>query len=254
MGRRILGRLNDIWTYVTVPLVFIVLVSPATLLALPFSVPWRLRIVGPFWRLFSRYTLHFACWSSLYEEDHRQPELRTNPPQGLYIANHQSFLDIPVIVTQFQVAPIMKKEVLYIPVLGIMGWAAGALVVSRGKRDSRKKVFVKARDRLVADRSSIQYYPEGTRSRDGKPKGHESLKVTLIHLAFESNIPVIPISIYGTHGILRKGGHVTTGKKLGIITHAAIYPQDYKDAKTFARAAWEQVLKGYGQLAEKLES
>ena len=116
MGRRILGRLNDIWTFTMVPLVFIVLVTPATLVALPFSVPWRLRIVGPFWRLFSRFTLHFACWSTLYEEDNRQPELRTNPPQGLYIANHQSFLDIPVIVTQFQVAPIMKKEVLYLPV------------------------------------------------------------------------------------------------------------------------------------------
>lgn len=43
----------------------------------------------------------------------------------LYIANHQSYIDIPLIITKFQVPPIMKKEVLYIPIIGLVGWAMG---------------------------------------------------------------------------------------------------------------------------------
>ncbi len=254
MGRRILSYLNLFWAFTTIPLVFFVLVTPPTLLVIPFPVSIRLRVVGPFWRFFANYTIKFGCWAKLYVEDHRQPELRTYPPTGLYIANHQSFLDIPMTLSQFQVPPIMKKEVLYIPLLGILGWAAGSLVVSRGKRDSRKKVFVKARDRLVKDKFAVQYYPEGTRSKAGIPRQYSGLKVTLLQLAWEEKVPVIPVSIYGTHDVISNSGVINVGKKVGIISHAAMLPADYKDANSFARACWDQVLKGHSQLKASLEN
>ena len=254
MGRRILSYLNLFWAFTTIPLVFFVLVTPPTLLVIPFPLGIRLRVVGPFWRLFATYTIKFGCWAKLYVEDHRQPELRTYPPSGLYIANHQSFLDIPMTLSQFQVPPIMKREVLYIPLLGILGWAAGSLVVSRGKRDSRKKVFVKARDRLVKDKFAVQYYPEGTRSRAGIPRQYSGLKVTLLQLAWEEKVPVIPVSIYGTHDVISNFGVIHVGKQVGIISHAALLPADYEDANSFARACWDQVLKGHSQLKASLES
>jgi len=254
MGRRILSYLNVFWAYTTIPLVFFLLVTPPTLLVIPFPLRWRLRVVGPFWRFFANYTLRFGCWASLHVEDHRQEEFRTYPPKGLYIANHQSFLDIPMTLSQFQVPPIMKKEVLYIPLLGVLGWAAGSLVVSRGKRDSRKKVFVKARDRLVKDNFAVQYYPEGTRSKAGIPRQYQGLKVTLLQLAWEEKVPVIPVSIYGTHDVINDLGVMNVGKKLGIISHAALLPANYPDANSFARACWAEVLKGHSQLQVLLEN
>jgi 1-acyl-sn-glycerol-3-phosphate acyltransferase len=163
-------------------------------------------------------------------------------------------MDIPLILSQYQVPPIMKKEVLYLPVLGFLAWVAGALVVSRGKRDSRKKVFVKARERLVTHNYGLQYYPEGTRSRDGKPKDFADLKVTLLHLAFEENIPVIPVSMYGTSHILKHGDFIHFGKKVGIITHPPLEPKNFASANEFARAAWDVVKQGHSELASKLQN
>jgi len=252
MQHRVVKILNQAWASITIPLVFFLSVTPVALVVIPLPVKWRVRFVGPFWRFFSRFTLKYGCWATLYESDRRRPELRSYPYKGLYIANHQSFIDIPLMLSQYQVPPIMKKEVLYLPLLGIMAWASGAMVVSRGKRNSRKKVFVQARKRLVEDNFAVQYYPEGTRSRNGLPKDYKELKITLLQLAWENKVPVIPISMFGTRGVLNPRGVITPGKKVGIITHDAIEPNNFPDANSFARACWEQVVKGFTELETSL--
>ncbi len=254
MGGKLLQYLNLIWAGCTIPLVFILLITPPTLLVIPLPVRLRLKIVGPFWRLFALYSLKYGCWAQIHSEDHREAHLKVWPPQGLYIANHQSFLDIPLVLTQFQVPPVMKKEILHIPLLGLMAWAIGALPVSRGKRNSRKKVFILARDRLVKERLAVQYYPEGTRSKLAVPKPYEALKVTLIQLAWEEKIPVIPVSLYGTKGVVTPTGRIQLGKKIGIMTHASVDPHQYPSASIFARACWAQVVKGHDQLKASLEN
>lgn len=254
MSKGIIRILVHIWAYLAVPVFFCIVIMPITLSVIFLPLRWRLVIISPFWGLLGKFVIKWICWASYYAEDNRQPELKTYPPTGLYISNHQSYVDIPLMLTQYQVLPIMKKEVLYIPLFGIMGWAAGALVVSRGKRDSRKKVFVAARKRLVTDKFSLQYYPEGTRSRDGSPKPYENIKVTLIQLAYENNVPVFPISMYGTNKVLSKKGFLIPGQKLGIISHPALSPKDFADVNEFTKATWKKVMSGYSQLEAKLGS
>ncbi len=249
--RIILTILAQCWLLLTVPLVFLLVTTPAVLLAVPFPLKTRLKLVGPFWWFFARYVIKYACFCRLYEEDHRPAHMRSQPLQGLYIANHQSSLDIPLLISQYQVLPIMKREVLYVPVLGLMAWASGALVVSRGKRDSRKKVFVQARHRLVDEKYSVQYYPEGTRSKTGLPKPYDQLKVPLLHLAWEAGVHVVPVSMYGTKAVLA-GGLVRPGLPVGVITHAPLFPKDYPNANAFARACWAKVVEGHDSLKERL--
>ncbi|MBY0517365.1 MAG: 1-acyl-sn-glycerol-3-phosphate acyltransferase [Bacteriovoracaceae bacterium] len=254
MSRLFVQVLAQIWASLTLPIVFVVLVLPVTLVVIPLPLKYRLRVVGPFWKLFSLYCIRVGCWGTLYSEDNRKPEDCTYPPHGLYIANHQGFLDIPIVLSQFQVPPIMKKEVLYIPILGVMAWAAGALVVSRGKRNSRKKVFVKARKRLVDDNFAVQYYPEGTRSKTAIPKEYKDLKITLLQLAWEAKVPVFPISIYGTRGVISKWGIIRPGHKFGIITSSAVNPNDFDNPNSFAKACWEKVTSGHSKLSSLLGS
>jgi 1-acyl-sn-glycerol-3-phosphate acyltransferase len=251
---KILRIFIQIWAMVTTPIVFLGLLIPSTIMVAFLPIKLRIKLVGPFWKAFSLYTLHLSCWCKVFTEDQRQEELSRYPYQGLYIANHQSFIDIPLILSQYQVPPIMKKEVLYIPFIGLMGWAAGALALSRGKRDSRKKVFIQARERLVTQNYAVQYYPEGTRSKDGHPKSYDKLKVTLIHLAFDEKIPVVPISMYGTSKVISKSGIINPFQKIGIKTHPALFPKDYPDASSFARACWEKVVQGHLDLKMRLES
>ncbi len=255
MLRKFLFILAQLWAFVTIPIVFLLVAAPVTTLLIPFPVRYRLMGVGPTWKIFSRWTLHFGCWAKVYARDERAPEFKTYPPKGLYIANHQSFMDIPLVLTQFQVPPIMKKEVLYIPIIGLMAWAGGAMIVSRRKRNSRKKVFIQARRRLVEQGFAVQYYPEGTRNRfSDSPKAYGDIKVTLIHLAFEGNVPVIPVSIYGTRDVLSKRGFINPGKQVGIYCQNALNPADYPDATSFAKAAWAKVQEGHAQLKVQLES
>jgi 1-acyl-sn-glycerol-3-phosphate acyltransferase len=254
MANKFLHFFGHFWSTVTIPLVFLLFVLPGSLIAAPLPLKLRVGFVRHFWQIFARYTLTWGCFCQVYTEDHRPSNLKSYPYVGLYIANHQSYMDIPLMLSQYQIPPIMKKEVLYIPIIGFMGWASGALAVSRGKRDSRKRVFIKARERLVQHRFALQYYPEGTRSKDGQPKPYDKLKVTLIHLAFSENIPVIPVSMYGTNQVLSPKGLIRYGKKVAIKTHTPLYPKDFSNANEFARACWQKVIAGHAELAAKLSS
>ncbi len=238
--------------FVGIFLLFFVLL-PACVVAFPFSLERRLKIVHPAWDLFCRGLLRYACHAKVdIQEDYRSDAFRGIPPYGLYVANHQSYIDIPLIITMYQAPPIMKKEVLYIPVFGWLGWISGALPVSRSKVSSRKKVFDQAKNRIVRHKIGLQVYPEGTRSKDALPKPYDQIKRTLLVFAFNENIPVIPTSIYGTRGLLSSNGLINPGRHLGIIVHKEILPQDFKTPDEFCRAVWGKVVSGHDEIKSRL--
>lgn len=229
------------------------LLVPACIIALPFNLDRRLKIVSPVWRLIADWLVRYGCGANIIiSEDHRSPEFAGTPPYGLFVANHQSFIDIPLIITKYQVPPIMKKEVMYIPIFGWMGWISGALPVSRNSNNSRRQVFEKTKKRILKDRIGIQVYPEGTRSKTGRPRPFEEMKRTLLVFAYNEKIPVIPTSIYGTRGILSNRGLIKSNRNLGIIVHKEIDPKNFADAESFSRACWEKVVAGHDSMLEKL--
>lgn len=229
-------------------------ISLAALIYIPYNLQDRIRKTTYLWRWLSIQLLRYACEVKVdIREDHRSPEFRTTPPFGLYVANHQSYIDIPLIFSAYQIPPIMKKEVLYIPFVGLMGWIAGAMAVSRSSQGSRKRVFIQTRDRILKDRIGVQVYPEGTRSKIARPKTFEEVKKTLLTFAWNEKIPVIPNSIYGTRGVLSKNGFIRPGRHVGIIVHKEILPENFRNAEDFARACWTKVIEGYDQMEAKLE-
>lgn len=234
---------------------FTLFVGPISVIALPLKWQTRRNITGPFWKLFSEFALRVVCLTRITKEDFREEAVKgKGSPEGLYIANHQSFIDIPLMLTTIQVPPIMKKEVLYIPLLGICGYSSGAIIVDRKDSESRKKVFEQAKERLTSFDKSLQYYPEGTRNKkkDG-PKEYFEIKKPLMLLAYNEGIKIYPVSMFGTKKVLNeKTGLVNYGKKIGSIFHAPVDPKDFDDAEGFMKAAWKKVQDGYDQLEEKL--
>lgn len=233
---------------------FAFVLMPTCLVAVFLPLRRRLLVVCPVWKFVSEKTLKWACAANIdISEDHRSDELKNDlPAKGLYIANHQSYIDIPLIITKFQVPPIMKKEVLYIPIIGLVGYASGALVVSRTRNDSRRKVFEQTKNRILKEKIGIQYYPEGTRSKLAHPKPDSEIKKTLIYFAYDNKIPVVPVSMFGTRGVLTKLGLIRPNRHLGIIVHHELHPSDYPDRETFAKACWDKVLVGYEEMRTKL--
>lgn len=246
--------IGQIYSITLTTIAFFVLILPISLIAL--FIPGhelRLKVTGPFWIYFFKFILKAVTFTKLYSEDHRPKEAHKFSPTGLYICNHQSFMDIPVTLSHFAIPPIMKKEILYIPIFGIAAYSSGALIVNRSNQKSRLKTFEKATGRLLGPNGRLQYYPEGTRSRGGSgPRDVSHIKSKIIKFAYTNNIPVYPISVAGTDKILNSKGVISFRKKAGIILHAPKLPKDFTTSEEFINACWNQVKLGYQELTEKL--
>jgi len=137
----------------------------------------------------------------------------------VFISNHQSFYDIPVIFSSlpFQLRIISKESIGNFPFLGWHLRRAGHLLVNRSNPD-RSGILNRWR-RLVADHLSLIIFPEGTRSRDGKVgrfRGGSFL------LALEAGLTVVPLTVSGSRHVMGKGLITTRPGHVHLVVHAPI--------------------------------
>jgi 1-acyl-sn-glycerol-3-phosphate acyltransferase len=139
------------------------------------------------------------------------------PPHRAYVymSNHQSHLDIPVLYATLPsptIRMLAKKELFQIPLWGRGLRAAEFIEVDRGT--SRAVQSIEQAKHLIEDGVSIWMAPEGTRSRDGRIG---PLKKGGFHLARETATPIVPVAIKGTIDILRRGTKVMhAGKRVEV--------------------------------------
>jgi 1-acyl-sn-glycerol-3-phosphate acyltransferase len=138
-------------------------------------------------------------------------EIRGTVPQGeaLVAAKHQSFFDIIMI---FGALPrprfIMKRELIYAPILGQYALKIGCIPVDRGKRGqaiARMKADVAAG---VSDPGQLVIYPQGTRVAPGMQLPY---KVGTGLLYEQLGQPCIPVAanvglFWPKRSLLRKPG------------------------------------------------
>lgn len=238
------------WAGLWVSSIFFIVLFPISLLFWRIKdVNKRLARIAPFWSLFGQVCLRIACLARATIIDKRAQVSIHKDKSVMYISNHLSFMDIPLLLTKIQIIPIMKSEVLKIPFFGIVARASGALAVDRNDKNSRKKIVLKTMQ-LLQNNTSIQYYPEGTRSRTGSPKPYTEIKTSLIDYCYDNNIQVIPISLYGTDKILSRNGMVRPLQNVGMILHEEISPSNFKSREEFSRACWEDVINGFHKLEQ----
>ena len=239
----------QIFGSILVLLVTILVLLPVSILAWPIkNIPTKIKLVSPAWKLFSQ-SVFLGILCKVHKEDRRLDKTYVMP-KGLYVANHQSFVDIPIALTQFIIPPIMKKEVTKIPVFGLIAKSTGAITVDRKDPHYRKKVLKESLKRLDSG-ISLQIYPEGTRSRTDFPKDFEEIKTPIIQYCYRNKIQVTPVSIYGTKYVLEKTGKLNPFKKLGIIVHEEAFPKDFGNEEEFAKHIWKKVCDGHRELYDK---
>ncbi len=124
--------------------------------------------------------------------------------QYLFMANHQSNVDIPILVKSlpaFQLRWIAKRELLWVPFFGWAMWAGKHITVDRADTAGARKSLLKARER-IANGISVVVFPEGTRSSDGRLR---PFKRGGFLLAAQARVPIVPVTIRGSGKILCKG-------------------------------------------------
>ena len=133
--------------------------------------------------VFSREWAYRACnaWCSLVIRTARRMvdlkvEIRGDPPLGdvLIAAKHQSFFDIIVIFHAVRRAKfIMKRELMFAPVLGQYALRIGCIPVARGKRRDAIRKMKREVSRRGSDMGQLIIYPQGTRVAPGTWKPYK---------------------------------------------------------------------------------
>ncbi len=126
-----------------------------------------------------------------------------NPDKAyIFAANHASQFDIFALYISIPIEFrwLAKVELFSIPILGHAMKAIGYIPIDRTNRKAAFESIDHAA-KEVKNGKSIIIFPEGTRSTDGIL---QNFKKGGFILAIKSQQPVVPVSIGGSHKVLRK--------------------------------------------------
>ena len=145
---------------------------------------------------------------------------RLNPARTyIFVSNHQSIYDIPVIFANlpYQLRIIAKESLGSFPFLGWHLRRSGHLLVDR-KRPDRAGILDRWRA-LVKEGLSLIIFPEGTRSADGRLG---PFKAGSFLLAIEAKLPIVPVSVDGTRFVMHKGELTTRPGAVRLTLHPPV--------------------------------
>ncbi len=136
------------------------------------------------------------------------------------VSNHQSQYDILLLYgwIGLSVKWIMKKEIRKIPAIGIANEKIGNIFIDRSKPAVAQKTINDAIAKLK-DGVGILFFPEGTRSEDGKLI---AFKKGAFRIAIEQQLPILPVTVKGTREILASGSFTPFPGKMSLTLHPPI--------------------------------
>jgi len=145
----------------------------------------------------------------------------------IFMTNHVSNLDPPIQIPLIprRTSVMVKKELFKTPILGPAMRMAALVPVDRGNRDAGIEA-VRAAKAVVEQGINMTIYIEGKRSFDGKLL---PFKKGPFYLALECGVPVIPMTIVGTHYAMPKARFAIKPGLVRVIFHSPIEPKDFGD-------------------------
>jgi 1-acyl-sn-glycerol-3-phosphate acyltransferase len=156
----------------------------------------------------------------------------------LYVANHQSNMDIPLLYATApqSMAFVAKKEMEKIPLLGYWMKERGCVFIDRENARNSLKSINQAIEKLKSG-LTMGVFPEGTRSR-GPQIG--DFKSGSLRIAIKSGVKVIPVSIKDSYKLSEKKKGIPNPK---VSVHYAepIDGKAFKDTNELAAAVLEQI-------------
>lgn len=140
----------------------------------------------------------------------------------IVIANHRSMYDIPVLHYLLgrgrDLRWIGKRELLKVPFLG---WAFGLSRHIAIDRDNRARAISALKEAAAGSASGVSFIimPEGTRSTDGRLL---PFKKGGFHLAIDTGLPILPVSIIGSERLLKKGEWWILPGRIEVVVRPAV--------------------------------
>ena len=137
-----------------------------------------------------------------------------NLPKGPVIiaCKHQSSWETLAFTLLFDdIAIVLKRELLFIPVVGWAMARAGNIAVTRGDGASALRGMVKQANAVIDEGRSIVIFPEGTRVAPGDQKSYQ---VGTAALYRQLGVPVVPMGlpsglVWGRRQWVKRPGTIT---------------------------------------------
>ncbi len=190
--------------------------------------------------------------------------------QTLFMSNHISYLDIPVIASLIQEASfVAKKDVASWPVWGYLSSLQQTAFISRGRGDAKQET--NALDNMLSAGKNLTIFPEGT-STDGQnilPFKSSLFSIALREELQDLVVQPVTVKIIETDGSAPKtqdqrdiyawhrdmdddltlDKHLwrfakTKGVVIKVTFHAPMNARDYSDRKILAKACEKAVCSG----------
>jgi 1-acyl-sn-glycerol-3-phosphate acyltransferase len=121
----------------------------------------------------------------------------------IVMSNHQSHYDVLALIgfMPLQLRWVIKKELRKIPIFGLGCERMGQIFIDRGNPEKAYQSLEAAGEK-IRNGASVVFFPEGTRSADGRllpfKKGGFSI-------AFAAGVPILPVTVRGSRAVLPKG-------------------------------------------------
>ncbi len=186
----------------------------------------------------------------------------------VFVSNHSSWLDVPVLGGRLDAAFVAKTEVGGWPVINLVARLGRTEFVSRQRsRLASERDAMRAR---VERGDNLILFPEGTTSDGSRVMPFRS---TFFAIAEGANPPLIqPVSVvydrlaglpagrssrplFAWYGDMDIASHFwrlaqNRGLRATVLLHRPIDPRDYSDRKALARAAWAIIADGAATLRQ----
>ena len=138
----------------------------------------------------------------------------------LFVSNHQSYFDIPLLMSAIDIPKgfIAKKELA--KWIGIRIWMKYIRCTFLDRDNMRKsaEAIVEGINTLKSGYSMV-IFPEGTRSKGGEPR---DFKAGSFKLATKSKVPIVPVTIDGTYKLLEGSDGKIKTSSVKVIIHPSI--------------------------------
>jgi 1-acyl-sn-glycerol-3-phosphate acyltransferase len=157
----------------------------------------------------------------------------------IFMSNHTSNLDPPVLLPLIpkRTSVMAKKELFRYPILGETMRIGQLVPVDRGNREAGIAA-VRAAAEVIRQGVNMTIYVEGRRSFDGRLM---PFKKGPFYLAVECGVPVVPVTIVGTHEIMPKAHFNITPGVARVIFHDPIDPKDFGNRECLMEKVWNVI-------------
>ncbi len=177
----------------------------------------------------------------------RQGMEQVGPGPYIVVCNHSSVLDIPACMGLPLPLRVVGKTALFrIPLMGWYMRFTRQIPVDGSSPDSVRRAQQLCRDALDQG-VSVLMFPEGTRSEDASLG---KFNRAAFRLAKDTGYPVLPVAVFGTHNVLRKGRlrAWSVYQQLRMKVMPPMSPEGFTTARAFSNRVRSAVSSGLDQL------